>query len=501
MDFSTIMEAAAPVFSLQGIFWMFLGSLAGVFLGAVPGISSGMAVALLLPLTYSIGALYSVVFLAAVFVGVGYGGGLTAILLNAPGSPENSATTLDGYALTKQGRAGEAIGLANMSSLIGGTFSYFVLLFGVGSLANIALKFGPTELFVISMMGVFILGVLGTGSLYKTLASGFLGLLIGTIGLVPTGEWRGTFGSMFLAEGVQIIPVLIGTFVISEILIHIRDGFVSGNSGELSGLRQIFVGMRDCLKFPATIVRSSLIGCLIGIVPAAGATLASFASYSWAKATTKGPNNFGEGRPEGVIAAECANNACYGGALLTALSLGVPGSVTTAILLSALTLHGVQPGPRLLITDGPLIYGLIISAMVAQFFMVFLSVGAGSFFSRLLQVRSYILMPMLAFFAILGTFALRNAEFDIWTMFLFGVLGFWMKNANYSPAALVMGVVLGPIADNEMVRMLQLYGHDWPMTFVTQPIALGLIIAFAIVIAYFVTIRIRNRSALSDTDV
>lgn len=457
--------------------WIVLGTFIGIVVGAIPGFSSGMAVALLLPITFVMTPENALIFLTCTYVAVTYGGALTAILLNTPGAPENTATAMDGYALTQQGRSGDALGAAIIASALGGIFSYLVMLVAIGGVANIALRFGPPELFLVALMGIAILGAVGSGSPVKVLASGVFGLLIGTIGIVPTGEWRATFGNFYLAEGVSVVPVLIGMFVLSELLIMVgRDYVVEGViETRQRSLKAILRGFAIPFRHLWTLLRSAPIGLGVGIVPAAGATLAAFSSYAIARRADRDPASFGKGNIKGVIAAETANNACSGGALITTLALGVPGSVATAVLLGALTMHGLRAGPQLVHTQIPLVYGLIMAAILSQLIMVAMATGAAWGLSGALAIRTRLLVPVLMVFCILGAYGLRNVVFDVHLMIAFGVLGYVMKRYGYSPVGVVMGVILSNIADSELVRTMQLFGDSWYLSFFQRPLSLVLL--------------------------
>lgn len=461
--------------------WMLLGTFLGIIVGATPGLSSGMAVALLLPVTFTMAPLNALIFLTSTYVAVTYGGSITAILLNTPGAPENAATTLDGYPLTQQGRASEALGTAIAASAIGGLFSYVLLLVGIGWLASFALRFGPPELFLVALMGIAILATLGTGSPFKVLASGVFGLLLGTIGLVPTGEWRATFSSLFLAEGMPVVPALIGMFVVTELMLLVGRDYVVENRGaqDQRSVAGLWRGFVNPFRYPVTVIRSGIVGMLVGIMPAAGGTIAAFSSYVLAKRWSREGASFGKGSVEGVIAAETANNACSGGALMTTMVLGIPGSVATAVLLGAMTMHDLRAGPQLVHQQIPVVYGLIMAAIISQVFMVAMAAGAGYAMTGALAIRTRILVPVLMIFSVLGAFGLRNASFDVYLMLGFGVFGFILRHYNYSPTAVVMGVILGPIADNELVRTMQLYRDNWYLSFFERPVAFVLVLILA----------------------
>ncbi|MBB4302122.1 putative tricarboxylic transport membrane protein [Rhodobium orientis] len=477
MQFLTDLSAGFDaVFTLHAAGFVLLGTLLGIIVGATPGLSSGMAVAVLLPLTFTMDSLTGLVFLTSVYVAVTYGGAVTAIMLNTPGAPENAATALDGHALTRLGQSGRALGVAIAASALGGLLSYFVMLFGISSVASIALTFGPTEIFLIALSGVMILGAVGSGSPAKILASGMFGLLVGTIGIVPTGEWRATFGEPYLADGVQIVPVLIGMFVVAELLVlsH-RETVVDAATEVNRSIGATVAGFREVLSHPVTLLRSSFLGMGVGLIPAAGATLAAFSSYTLARRLSREPERYGKGSIEGIVAAESANNACSGGALTVSLVLGVPGSVATAVILGALTMQGLQPGPMMVVQQPTLVYGLVIAAILSQPVMVLFAILAGSVMSRALTISTRVLVPFLLMLSIYGTFALRNATFDVWMTLGFGVLGYFMKRYGYSPAALVMGVILAKITDAELVRTMQIFGDDWYFAFFQRPISLAIL--------------------------
>ncbi len=457
---------------LQSLLMMLLGTLVGTVAGVIPGLSSAMAVALLLPLTFTMTPLHGIIFLVSIFVSVGYGGALTAILLNAPGSPQNAVTTLDGFALTRQGRAAEALGLSISSSVYGGLLSYLFMLASIGFVATIALKFGPVELFLIAIAGVAILGAVGSGSVAKTAASGAFGLLAGTVGIVPTGEWRATFGSPFLADGIPVVPVLIGMFVLSELmLMAYRDYVVDSTIAVKRDIREIFRAFRLPAWVLPSFLRSSAIGIVVGLIPAAGGTVASFGAYSLSRKMSARSEEYGKGSVEGVVAAESANNACSGGDIMTTLVLGVPGSATTGIMLGALTMHGLQAGPSFVANQQELVYGIVAAAIVSQVIMVAAAVVGAYGLSGTLSIPTRYLVPILLLCSVLGAYAIRSSAFDVQLMLACGAFGFLMKRTGYSPAAAVMGLILAPIADNEFIRILQLYDDEWYWAFVSRPLA------------------------------
>lgn len=468
--------ALNSVLTFQAVYYIILGSFLGIIAGAIPGFTSSMAVVILLPMTFYMDSLNALIFLCAIYISCIYGGSLTAILLNTPGTPESSATTFDGYPMTKQGKASEAIGIAIGASVTGGLVSYIFLLLAMNPIARFALKFGPSELFLVAMFGISIIASMRGESLYKGLLAGAFGLLLGTIGIAPTGGWRSTFGNIYLADGIPLVPSIIGFFAMAELLNLVgREYITSKGTLEKRSLRKIFVSMKSIFRYPMTLLRSSIIGIIIGAIPAAGASVAAFTSYNEAKRYSKNSEKFGSGLPEGIIAAETANNASTGGALMTTFVLGIPGSTTTAVIMGAFIMHGLNPGPSLLRTESSLVYALIMSLFLSQVFMVIMSAFAGYSFAGLLVVPTSILVPVITILCALGSFSVRNTIFDMYIVLVFGILGWIMRHYGYPPIATVLGIILGPIADGELIRTYMRFGTDYYLVFFKRPINLVLI--------------------------
>lgn len=434
-----------------------------------------MACGILLPITFFLDSYSAMCFLVSVYIAAIYGGSITAIVLNAPGTPESTATTFDGYRLTQNGMASEALGTAIGSSFFGGLTSYVVMLFCMLPVAKFALKFGPSEMFLLALFGIVILISIGRGKMRKTAMAGAFGLLIGTIGITPLGEWRATFGSVYLAEGVQIVPAIIGMFALSEMFdMCSRKYVVDSEKPEKQSLGRMLKALFNCFRYPVTTIRSAILGTIIGAIPAAGGTLAAFTAYAEAKRASKHPETFGTGEIEGVVAPETANNACTGGALITTLALGIPGSSTCALLMGALMMQGLTPGPQLVTTQIDLVYGLIIACIVSQFLMVIMSMAMAYGSVGLLKIDTKVLVPVISVMCVIGTYAIRKASFDIVIMLVFGVIGWFMKKYDYPPVAMVLGIVLGPIADNQLIRVFSRFEEEWFLSFFTRPISLVL---------------------------
>lgn len=479
--------------------WIIIGTFMGIIVGAIPGFTSSMATGILLPVTFALTPVNALVFLISVYIATIYGGSITAILLNTPGAPESSASTFDGYQMTLKGQGCEALGVAFCSSACGGLISYIFMIFAMIPIARMAVKIGPTEMFLIALMGVSILAVLSSSAnVPKTLLSGFIGLLIGTMGMTPTGEWRATFGSIYLAEGVQVVPSIIGFFAMSEVFSMVGKEFIVHKDVQTkTSIKKIIKGMGMALRYPKTILTSGLMGMIIGAIPAAGGTVAAFTAYGTAKKASKHGGEFGTGCPEGVVAPEAANNACTGGALMTTLALGVPGSSTCAILLGALSIQGLTSGPTLVRDQMPLVYVLILAAILSQVVMLAMAIGAGFGLTNLLNIPTKVLAPCIMVFCIAGSFACRNAMFDVYLMFGFGLMGYLMKQFDFSLPAIVLGIVLGGIADNQLIRSYQLFGSEMIRAFFVRPISLILliVIVFSVVWPYIQPLLKKDKSS------
>lgn len=486
MDLSHFINGFALVLSIKHVFYMFSGVFFGLVLGALPGLTGTLGIALMLPFTYSMEPLTALVFLLSIYSGGLFGGAITAIMINTPGSPANISTMLDGYPMAQKGQADRAMGLALVSSVFGGVIGCIFLLFVTEPLANISLKFGPAEMFMVAVFGLSIVGSLGN-DIIKSLYAGMFGLLLGTIGINSNGIDRGTFGIMYLLDGLPLIPVLIGFLSLPEIFALVNQQYVAQNNDITKevNFKGLVLAVGDLLKRPVFALFSSIIGVIVGVMPAAGATVASLLSYNISKQFSKKPEKYGTGIPEGIICCETANNASEGGALSTMLVLGIPGSASTAMLLGALMLKGWVPGPGLFIDHREIIYASISSLFLQQFVMLiigaFLCLGA----AYILKVPSKYLVPCVLMFTILGSFANRNTMFDAYLMLFFGVISYFMKKLDYPVMPVVLGIILGPIADSELLRVAQLYeGNYWaifqsPIVIILLTISLlGIIVPF-----------------------
>ncbi len=442
-----ITTSLEPINLLFNVF----GVIVGIIVGAIPGMSGPMAIALFIPATFAMDPIPAVIFFTAIYCGSTFGGSVSAILLNIPGTSAAAATCLDGNQLAKQGMAGKALGTAALTSAIGGVFSCVVLLLCAPLLADFALAFGPTEYFVLAAMGISAISSLGAQSQLKSLLSACIGLFLATIGMdALTGQARFTFGQMFLLDGIGFIPALIGLFAITEVFASFN---ITGPVEILdSKVKTVLPTVAELLKIKWTVFKSMIIGTWVGILPGEGATVAAFLSYAEAMRSSKTPEKFGTGILEGIAAPEAANNAAVGGSYVPTMALGIPGSATAAVLLGALTLHGITAGPLLFINQTKFAYGVIMAMFISNALFLILGIFTTRYFAKVLDIRFSILGPAIIMFAVLGTYTLRNNVFDIWLMLFFGLLGLVMREVKLPVAPFILGLVLGPMLEINLRR-------------------------------------------------
>lgn len=462
------------IFELKYFVMMFGGVTFGLILGALPGLTGSMGIALMLPFTYNMTPLSSLVFLLSIYSGGLFGGAITAVLINTPGSPANIATVLDGYPMSQKGQTEEALGLSLFSSVIGGLIGCTFLVMVMEPLANLSLQFGPSEMFMVAIFGLSVVGSLSSNIL-KSVFAGLVGILLGTIGMSPSGAVRGTLDSYYLLDGIPLIPALIGFLAVPELFNLAAKGFVVDTKESSFNPWRILKSLWLVVTRPIQVFLCSSIGVLVGVMPAAGATVASLLSYNQAKQWSRQYDKFGTGIPEGVIASECANNASEGGALATMLVLGIPGSASTAMLLGAVMIQGWIPGPRLFIDNREVIYASISSLFLQQFVMAIMGFLLCVFAARIIKVPIRYLLPCIVLFTILGAYSSRNATFDAGLMLAFGIIGWFLKRNEFPLMPVVLGVILGPIADRELLRMHQIFEGNLLQIF-ERPITLVLFV-------------------------
>ncbi|MFN8719592.1 MAG: tripartite tricarboxylate transporter permease [Rhodospirillales bacterium] len=451
------------------------GIVVGTFFGALPGFGGSAAMAILLPVAVTMSPLDSMVFLIGIYGGNHYGGGIPSVLVGVPGDAAAAATVFDGFAMTRQGRASEALAMLAMGSAVAGAFSIVVFLLLAPVLARAALAFGPPEFFVLVIFGLSVLGSIDLERMLKTLFAGMLGLAIAAVGVDPYwAEPRLVFDTLQLYEGVPFIPALLGLFCIAQMLSLIGDKSLVADGdvakptfrGTLRGMGETFVHWR-------ALSIGTLVGTFVGALPGAGATIASFIAYTIAKATSRTPERFGKGSPEGLIAPEAANNSVVGGALIPTFALGIPGSGAAAVLMGVMMFLGLRPGPQLFAEQLPLIQTLCVYLLIGCAVMIFLGFVAAGTCYRLTRVPLAILVPCTIVASAVGAYSSRTELFDVGVMFAFGFLGFLLERARYPLSAVVLGLVLGPMAEQYFVQSLAM--TDWDFTiFFTRPICIVL---------------------------
>lgn len=445
------------------------GVLIGLVVGATPGLTGVMAVAILVPLTYGIDPTMAFVLFTAVYAVSVYSGSITAVLFRTPGTSESAATVLDGYEMTKKGKPHEALGHAMFSSFLGGTIGAILLLFIAPQLARVALEFGSPEVFALIAFTMVAVASLGVGNQAKGILCAIFGLFLATIGLdIITGVPRYTFGVPILYAGLQFIPVILGLFAVSEALRTIQGSVTAGRVIEKT--KSTLPGIKTIKKLLPTYLQSIPIGVGIGALPGVGATTASFVSYSQAVRWSKHPERFGTGIPEGIAAPESANNAAAMTAMVPLLSLGIPGSATTAVMLGAFLMFGLRPGPLLFSQQPVFVYTIMMAAIIANLLIIAVSPLFIRGFARILQVPTGVLATIILILCVVGSFAIRNNLVDVWMVFLFGFVGYALDKYKYPTAPIAIGLILGQLGEQEFRRSLVLSGGT-PMIFVTNPIS------------------------------
>jgi putative tricarboxylic transport membrane protein len=469
--------ALAPV----NLLYCFLGVVVGTAIGVLPGIGPVTTVAMLVPLTFGMSPTAALILLAGIYYGSQYGGSTTAILINTPGETSSVMTCLDGYQMARQGRAGPALGMAAIGSFVAGTASVVLLMLLARPLVRVALEFGPAEYFAIMVLALLTLGGLTGESVLKGLLTAAFGLLLGTIGSDPlTGTPRFTFGVPSLLDGLEFLPVTMGLFAVAEVLATATRPLTQDVYA--APIRGLLPSREDWRACRWTLPRATLIGFVVGVLPGAGATLASILAYLAEKRASRHPERFGTGVIEGVAAPETANNAASGGAMVPLLTLGVPGSGTTAVMLGALMLWGLRPGPLLFEKNPELVWGLIASMYIGNVLLLVLNLPLIGLWVRLLTVPARILFPLVLLFCVTGTYAVSANVFDLWVMLAFGVLGFFLQRHGFPVAPIVLGLILGPMLETHFRRALIVSRGDYAF-FLHRPIAAGLL---ALAAAYLV---------------
>jgi putative tricarboxylic transport membrane protein len=466
------------------LLYCLIGVTVGNVVGVLPGLGPSSAVALLIPLIYGMQPVSALILLAGIYYGAMYGGSITSVLLKVPGEASSVMTAIDGYELAKQGRAGPTLGICALVSWIAGTISVVFLTFFAPWLANFGLRFGPPEYFSLIVMGMSAVAALATRDPLKGAISAILGLMLATVGTdVFTSAARFDFGSIYLLDGIEFLIVAIGVFAVTEILDSV------GEETRVQGIIP-YGGVRDLLPTPLDLrqsfwptIRATFIGFIVGVLPGAGAAIASFLSYATEMRLSKHPEKFGKGAIEGVAGPEAANNAATGGAMVPMLALGLPGSPVTAVMLGALMLLGVMPGPLLFTENPTLVWGVIASMYIGNLMLLILNIPLIGLFVQVLRLPFPVLAVLVLELSLVGVYAISNNLFDVYVMFTFGVIGYLLKKLDFPLPPMILALVLGKIFEISFRRSLILSGGDFTV-FVTRPISVGLLLLAALFFFY-----------------
>ncbi len=470
-----LLTAGLPTFgSFYSVFLVVAGSVLGIIFGAIPGLTATMGMAIFLPMTFAMSDINGILFLIGIYVGACYSGSLSSILVNIPGTPSAIATGFDGYKMAQKGQAGRAIGYSTLSSALGGLFGVLILMFAAPVLASLALEFGAQEYTGVALLGISIVSYISFGSTMKGLIGGIVGLLLAAVGQdVITAYPRFVFGSKDLQAGLEMIPVMVGFFGVTEVLTKLEQE--TEIKVTIAKIRNVLPSFSKLLRMSPMMAVSSLIGTFVGAVPAAGGAIASMAAYGIQKRFSKKSHEYGTGTAEGVVAAEAANNAAVGGAFVPMLSLGIPGDPQTAILIGALMINGLAPGPMLFATRPDLISTIYLGNVLSVIVFAIVGLAGARFFAHLIRVPRHYLLPAIMIFCIIGSFAIRNTVFDIWVLLACGLMGYLLQKIGIMPAPIILGFVLGPILEDNFRRALIMSAGDWT-TFFTRPISLALLL-------------------------
>ena len=489
--FSQLLLGFSVALQPINLFYCFMGCLIGTLVGVLPGLGPTAAMSLLLPATLHITPVAAIIMLAGIYYGAMYGGSTTSILVNIPGEAASAVTCLDGYQMARQGKAGRALGISAFGSFIAGTIGIVGLTLVAVPLADLALRFGPPEYFALMCLGMVILTFLSSTSMIRALMMACFGILIGTVGTdTVSGTARFSFGIIELMDGVGLVPVVMGLFGISEMLLNIetkidREIFKTRVKG-------LFPTVRDWIQSAGAIIRGTVIGFFLGILPGGGAVLSSFVAYAVEKKVSKTPEKFGTGLIEGVAAPESANNSAAQGAFIPLLTLGIPSNVVMAMLLGALIIHGVTPGPLLLTNHPEIFWGVVGSMYIGNVMLLILNLPLIGLWVQLLKVPYAILMPLIIVFCIIGSYTIANSIMDVFFMLIFGVVGYLMKKLRYEAPPLILAYVLGPMLEYSLKQSLMISKGSFKIFF-SRPISGTCLVIALILVVLPIIPRLRKK--------
>lgn len=469
--------------SIEPWLWVIPGLLIGLIFGSIPGLQISMAMAVFLPVTFGMDFLQAMLFLTAIFTGGAYGGGVTAILMNIPGSSSSIATAFDGYPMARQGKHNEALGLGLAASVIGAFVGYILLLLLINPLATLVLKIGPMEMVVVVLWGLTLIATLNDGSLSKGLLAGFFGLMLSQIGMSTTGVMRTTVGNPHLLDGIPVVPAMIGIFAASELLRLRGSSYLVQDEAQRDiSFGRILRGAGETFRYPGVLIRGSLIGAVIGAIPGVGSSVANLVSYGEAKRTSRTPETFGKGAPEGVIAAESANSSSEGGSMTALLALGIPGGAATAVLLAAFSFHNIIGGPSFIRNQTDVVYSIILGNLGQVVLLAVIGLMMLRVLGMVVRVPLAYLVPSVLAMCAWGGYGITGTIAGPLTVAAFAALGWLMRRNDYPVAATVIGLLLGRMMEGELVRTLQI-SNGQPLNYLLErPMALGLFVFMVIVL-------------------
>jgi TctA family transporter len=485
--------------SLQNLLYAFTGCLLGTLIGVLPGIGPVATIAMLLPTTYALPPVSALIMLAGIYYGAQYGGSTTSILVNLPGESSSVVTCLDGYQMARKGKAGLALAVAALGSFFAGTVGTLLVAAFAPLMTELSLSFGQAEYFSLMVLGLVSAVVLASGSLVKAIAMIITGLLFGLIGVdVNSGTTRFSLGFAEVADGIGFVVVAMGMFGIAEIITNLARG---GGEREVfvKSVTGLFPRWAELKAAAPAVLRGSALGAVLGVLPGGGPTIAAFAAYSLEKKVAKHPEEFGQGAIQGVAAPESANNAASQTAFIPLLTLGIPPNATMALMIGAMTIHNIQPGPQVMTSNPSLFWGLVASMWIGNLMLVILNLPMIGLWAKLLTIPYKYMFPAILVFCVIGVFSLNNATFDIYLMMGFGLLGYIVVLLGCEPAPLLLGFILGPMMEENLRRALLLSRGDWS-TFVTRPISCGLLLVAAslLVVVVLPSIRARREEAFQE---
>jgi len=488
-----MMPTLEYLFSPSTLLLIALGTWLGILVGAIPGLTGAMLIALSLPLTFAMEGTDAMVLLIAMYVGSVSGGLITATLLRMPGTPASIMTTLDGYPMASGGRPGRALGLGIGASGVGGLVSWVFLILVAAPVASVAHHLGPYDFFALVMMAMALIALV-SDSMSMGLLSGCCGILFAMPGASPaTGDIRMTFGFAEMNDGFKLLPVMIGLYAMGEVVIMLKSHTGKAES-VIMDRKGMLMSLSDWKRHSVNLLRSSLIGTWIGALPGIGANVGSVAAYTVAKKSSKTPEEFGKGSEEGIVASEAANNASVGGALIPLLAMGIPGSVIDAILLGAMVIHGLQPGPLLMAQNPEAVWSLAGAMLIANMMMIGLMVMSVGWLSNLTRIPRHYMAPAIMVFCVIGSYGLANRMFDVWVMLAFGLIGLGMRRIKFPLAPFIIGFVLWPVAEENLGAGLMTHGGSlWPLF--TQPIACTMIVLSLLMVSFPLWIKLKKARA------